>query len=99
MTTQEKLARLKNYQTRYECVMTNGNQTYLLAYSSGRSRDNMLKIVRSRGERIVEITHSESITFGTKVADGAVCGDWKIKFTGRTQRDCILEGEHPFIAD
>ena len=25
------------------------------------------------------------------------CGDWLIGFTGRTQRQAIIEGEHPFI--
>jgi hypothetical protein len=99
MTQQEQLARLKNYRTRYECTMTDGNQTFLLAYSPGRSRQDMLNIARKHGQRIVDITKSENITFAKKVAEGAMCGDWKIRFTGRTQRDCILEGEKPFIEE
>jgi hypothetical protein len=111
MTTQQRLARLKNRQTLYECVAkhrTTG-QTVLIMYSAkSKSRffagisDNESK----RGVQLVKLTGTERLEYA---ADPEVkrlwsqfigtMGDWLIGFTGRTQRECILESEEPYIGD
>ncbi len=102
MTKSEQLARLTNRATRYELALINGDTRILVMYSHGRARHDLLKCCRTHGEAIVALacpTGEELLTFAPKAADGAKIGPWSIRFTGRTQREAIIEGELPFIGD
>jgi hypothetical protein len=93
-TMEEKLARLKNYRTRYEVAMTNGSERYLVVYMSARSFRRLLSAVQEKLEKIVAIAKADVWMDGK---GGLTAGDWKIAFTGRTQREAILGGELQFI--
>jgi TnpA family transposase len=98
-TMEAKLARLKNYATRYELAMTRGSESYLVTYATSRSRGTIFKAVARFGPKVVALTGDEELHFARKSADGATTGEWTIRYTGRTQRDAILGGELPFIGD
>lgn len=103
MTTTEKLARLKNYHTRYELIASNGTQTVLLAYTSRKSRQGLVSAIRqdSRRSDVAKLIGGENTIFhvGKCAADGFTAGAWTIRFSGRTQRDAILLGEHEYVSD
>lgn len=99
-TLQDRLARLKNYSTRYELLAIHRDYKVLLCYTSRRTRAGVVDAIRNRGAELVALTGSENFTFGKNATDGVRLGEWTIKFTGRTQRECIIQDdEYPFILD
>lgn len=104
-TLQSKLSRLKHYATRYELVASRGTgpdrESYLIAYTSRNNRRGLWAAITdsNRVDKLVKLTGSKSIDFGKRAADGGTMGDWTIRFSGRTQRECYLEGELPYIGD
>lgn len=50
-------------------------------------------------DAFVKPTGDNGITWATRAADGGRMGAWTIRFTGRTQRDAIINGELPYIED
>jgi len=99
MTKTQQLERLRHYATRYELVAVKGDRTVLVTYTSQKSRDGIYSSAQHRGEALAKLTGTETITFAKKAKDGAEMNGWKINFSGRTQRDAICNGEHPFILD
>ena len=98
-TVMERLTRLQRYATCYELAIRHADgRTYLLAYCGSKSRETVFRIARKHGTRIVEVTGVDQIFFAKRSADGAIVGDWRIVWTGRTERDAITNGELPFIA-
>jgi hypothetical protein len=95
----DSLARLTNYHTRYEVVATNMHRTILAGYTSRKSRSGLLATVRMHSEAWVELTGDNALSWGRRASDGAAIGEWVIRFSGRTQREAIIEGELPFIAE
>lgn len=97
----ERLARLKNYATRYEIRGTNTEtgQTVLIGYTAQKSRAGILAMCRKNGAEIVARLRGDSLEFGKRAADGATLGHWRIGFSGRTQREAIIAGELPFFLD
>ena len=100
MTTEEKLARLKNRHTRYEIVLTNGTDTnYLVLYTAQHSQSGLRAAVRQRYDAILVITGGEA-PFAAKRSDVFKGRERRCFFSGRTQREAIIEGELPFgLAD
>jgi hypothetical protein len=94
-----KLARLHNRRTAYELVAVNGDQRVLVCYSVERSRNAMFRACCKRGEALVALTGAERCTFAKRSADGLSMGAWSIRFSGRTQRECYIEGELPYIGN
>ena len=100
MTANERLvrlARLTNRGTYYELAAILGDQRRLVAYTQRRSRSGMLAACRNRAVLLIALTGAENLQFGKRTVDGATMGDWQIRFTGRTERDAIMEGELPYI--
>ena len=100
MTTQDRLnrlARLYNRATCYELAAINVERRVLIAYCGRRSRSGLLAACRNRGALVIALTGSENIEFGKRASDGATMGPWQIRFTGRTERDAIMEGELEYI--
>ena len=93
-----KLERIKNYSTRYEMVMTDGDVTLLVCYTPRRNRAGFLDAIRSRGLSIKNITQSEAFDL-EKDLSARLGNGWIVKFSGRTQREAIIEGEHTFIGE
>lgn len=102
MTTTQKLERLYNRATRYEVVAEHPDgRRYLIGYTSP-TRPGMLRMIRQNGQAVVDrlgLTQAAVMTWGGKGRLGhfATIGDWKVRFTGRTQRDAIIGGEVEFV--
>ncbi len=100
----KRLARLYNLPTLYECVAVNGPRTVLLFYGDSKSKAGFVRWTRrdnpKYAQRLVDLTDSKLIDW-VKPFRGTVgtMGEWTIKFSGRTQRDAYVEGEHPFLMD
>ena len=104
-TLEAKLSRLKNYSTRYELVASRGTgpdrESYLIAYTSRNNRQGLWAAVtqESRVHKLIALTGDKEIHFAKRAGDGATMGEWTIRFSGRTQRECYIEGELPYIGD
>jgi hypothetical protein len=93
-----KLERLKNYHTRYEVIMERGTERVLVVYMHNQS-------YRRLREAVVEKINPIQTFAGASVYEEAMgrgkrslaAGDWRIRFSGRTQREAILQGELPFV--
>jgi len=57
------------------------------------------QVIMAHGKKLVAIAGATRFTFAARARDGARIGDWTVRFTERTQRDCLLEGELDFIED
>lgn len=106
MNTQEKLAALHNRATRYEVVAIKqepiGETRVLIGYTARHSRHGLLAACRQRGEVMIKALglNDTSMLFPAKrAADGFDIDKWSIRFSGRTQRDAILEGELQYVGD
>ena len=100
MTTEDKLARLKNRNTRYEIVLTNGTDTkFLVLYTAQHSQSGLRAAVRQRYDAILVLTGGEA-PFAAKRSDVSNGNEWRCFFSGRTQREASIAGELPFgLAD
>lgn len=102
MTTTEKLNRLHNGPTRYELVAEKGDERILIAYSMRTGRRALLTAAQKHGHALLAMMKLDDNTkfeFLKPAAKGAKVGDWTIRFSGRTQRDAISNGELPWIVD
>jgi hypothetical protein len=99
--TTERLDSLRNRATLYELAMIRGEERILIAYSQRKGRRDIFKAVAAdhRVRQVTARTGTDQIDFAKRTADGATMGGWAIRFTGRTQRDAIIEGELPYIGD
>jgi hypothetical protein len=99
MTTEEKLARLKNRNTRYEIVLTNGtNAKYLVLYTAQHSQSGLRAAVRQRYGAVLAVTGGEC-PLAAKRSDIFKGNEWRCFFSGRTQREAIIAGELPFASE
>lgn len=93
---QSRLAALQNRATRYELVATDGTRTVLAGYTR-KGRRGLLSMLAAHANDWEALTGDTGLTWAKKAADGATMGAWKIKFSGRTQRDALLATELPFF--
>lgn len=96
--TLERLERIKNRQTAYELTITHPDgRKFLVCYSCRQGREAIFDAVSNedRVAAIVKLTGDGDIHFAPRAADGATMGDWSIRFSGRTQRECILGSGGP----
>ena len=90
-----KLARIKNRHTRYEVVLTNGVDTYLVMYTPQHSKRGVMAVARERYHHILHITGSMIPCIADR-GDVFHGNEWRVLFSGRTQRECYLSGVYPF---
>jgi hypothetical protein len=96
MTTEEKLARLKNRCTRHEVVLTNGTDTkFLVLYTAQHSNRGLIAAIRQRYDAILAKTCGE-LPYAVKPDQKFAGNEWRCFFSGRTQREAILAGELEF---
>lgn len=100
-TLLEKLNRLKYYATRYEVAATHPDvRRVLIGYTGRKGRAGLCGLItdrRERAEAIVKLCGAETFHTAKRARDGATCGEWKINFTKRTQREAYIEGELPYV--
>ncbi len=89
--------------TRYEIVAKHDDgRTLLVSYAGGSpSRMRLLRAMQAHGDKLIavlEIGEHDQITFGTKPRPHAKVNGWSVAYSGRTQRDCRIQGEHLFFA-
>lgn len=102
MDRSTRLAQIHNRSTRYEVVADNGTTRVLIGYTIHRSRHGLLTVMRRDGAALVsalQIGETDQITAGKNAAAGFTCttasGTWSMRFSGRTERDCIMDSELP----
>jgi len=97
-----KVAALVNYPTRYEVVLSNGQTSYLVAYTARKSRRGLMSCIRQHGPailRITELSESARFTFNGSIAQLGE-NNWTVRFSGRTQRDALCtRSELQFVED
>lgn len=102
-----RLKSLQNYHTRYEVVGEHADgRKYLAGYTSRRNRTGLIKMVQQNGEAWLKMLGDCDLKVEKKDRQGRttadhqlVAGEWRFYFTGRTQRECYIEGETAFILD
>ena len=101
MTTRDKLIAKCGQVTRYELALCHKDdgRRFLVAYQHNRSRRSLADTYRERLESIEAITGAVEFNWAQRAAGGIFSDAWVIKFTQRTQRDAIAQGELPFIMD
>lgn len=105
-TITAKLARLHNRGTAYELAMSRTlpdgtKDARLVAYTPRRNRNGLFDACcdKRRVDYLMKLTGSDNLRFGKRVVDGATMGEWTVNFSGRTQREAIIEGELPYVGD
>jgi hypothetical protein len=97
---ESRLLRLKNRRTRYELVAEHPDGRRLLVrYTSRLGRRGLFDALQQDSARLCAVLGADAIHFGTRAGDGGTMGEWKIRFTGRTQREAIIDGELQFYAE
>lgn len=89
---QRRLQRLKNYATAYEIEIRHSTdgRVHRICYSARHSRRGLLNAIQTAAEHIVKVTGTDNMYIEKKASDGVKIGDWRVKFSGRTERECIL---------
>ena len=93
MSTLEKLEDLKYYSTTYEIVLTDGKTSKLISYGR-KGRRSLIEAVQNKGSEILDMVNV-SDDFQGKITTTSIdlSGGWYAKFSGRTKRQAIIEGE------
>jgi hypothetical protein len=99
---QRQLERIKHYATRYEVRLTlPDGRAMLVCYTPRKSKAGLLDALQSRGEAILAHlprgTEDSGLTYDNAIQGFVLGNGVSAAFSGRTQRDCILTGELPFI--
>lgn len=84
------------YPTKYEVILTDGVTTYLVRYRWRRTGQALREEMRDIGPAIVRMFGIETWKMASKERIDLSPGNWRIQFSGRTQREAI-QAEHPFF--
>ena len=101
MTVQEQLARLHRRATKYEVILVHRDHPSILVLYTGRkSKQGLLDALRRHGEHVVKLIGlSEECRVQGRSQELHFDNGWICKFSGRTQREAIVNGERPFCLD
>ena len=99
MTKQEQLARLHNRLTSYEIVAVHADgRRVLIGYSVGKSKNGIYRMMTKNGPlNGARLGLADDARMSGLPASKVQVGPWVVAYTGRTQRDAIIEGELPWI--
>ena len=92
---------LHNRPTRYELIAQSGEARVLIMYCVRTGRHTILESIRKHGPALLTLVAARSddvFSWCKPASAGAMLADWNIRFSGRTQRDCI-GSELPWIGD
>lgn len=98
LTDQQKRKRLHNRPTAYELIAEYGETSVLIMYCGATSRRTIMQCVHKHADALIALTGHKSIVFCKPASLGATLGPWRIRFSGRTQREAI-GSELPWIGD
>ncbi len=87
--------------TRYELIAERGETRILISYSMRTGRHALLTSAQKHGPALISmmgLDDKAQITFLKPARLGAKIGEWSIRFSGRTQRECI-GSELPWIGN
>ena len=88
-----RLEEIKNLYTRYEVVLARQTgEKVLVGYTGRKSRKGLLNALRRHPDAVIELVGGENVATFTKEGLSFSSG-WTAKFSGRTERDAILQGE------
>lgn len=96
-TLKRRLEALKYRTTLYELVIEKDGKRYLAGYCR-KGRNGLFGMLAKNAEKIAAL-FGDTVTFAKRASDGAYINGWHVHFTGRTERECIIEGELPFVCD
>ena len=100
MTTQagiERLERMKYRVTLYELVVTIPDHPTMLAGYGRHGQSGILSLLRKNGEAWSKhIADNDTVTFA-KGGRSCQFGKLEFRFSGRTEREAIMEGPLPFF--
>ena len=93
----ERLEQLKYRPTLYELVVTSPDHTPMLAGYGRHGQSGMLSLLRKNGEAWAKhIADNDPVTFA-KGGRSCQFGKLEFRFSGRTEREAIMEGPLPFF--
>lgn len=90
---------MRNYSSRYEVIAERQGEKILLGYTRRKSREGLWAVITREfvSKPLVKLTGDENIHFAKKASEGGFMGPWQIHFSGRTEREAVLAGEHKKI--
>lgn len=98
-----RLDALANRPTLYEAVVVRGDgRCALLAYCPAKTKGALARVLASRASLVQQFVRAPVGTPATPVAGfpEIVLGRWgRVELSGRTKRDAICDGEHPYVGD
>lgn len=98
-TDYSKRERLLRQPTRYELIAELGERRVLIAYCMRQGRHTLLTAAQKHGQALIDfmgIGPEARIEFLKPASAGARIGEWRIRWSGRTQRDAV-GSELPWI--
>jgi hypothetical protein len=96
-----RLQSLHNRYTNYEVAIIHPNGVRCLVAYTSKTRDALIRALRDdrRASYLVRFAGSENFHIAKPASAGVTLGEWSIRFTGRTERQAILEGELPYFKE
>ncbi len=95
-----RIARLKNRDTLYEAEIVRADGARVLLAYCRKSGSGLREALRKRTEAVVRFLGGpKAITWGRGTAPVEIEGGGSIRFSGRTERDAIVEGELPYVGN
>ena len=93
----ERLGQLKYRPTLYELVVTSPDHPTMLAGYGRHGQTGMLSLLRKNGEAWAKhMSNNDQVTFA-KGGRSCQFGKLEFRFSGRTEREAIMEGPLPFF--
>ena len=99
MTKGEKLESLRNRPTKYELIAVSPENQPVLAGYCSHGKNNILSMLRKNGEQWASRIKADDMVTFAKDGRSAQLGQWKVYFSGRTQREAIILGELPWFVN
>ena len=91
-----RIERLKHYSTKYEAVMSHTDGRKMLFCYAPKSRASLLRYLDKHATVLVGVAQADRVYPGEQRGEAFRLGQWAVAFTGRTQRECIQDGELPW---
>ena len=85
--------------TLYELIIENGDQRILLSYTDRQTRRMLYTILCQHRDRLRTLTGVIDVAFAKRASDGATIGEWRVRWSGRTQREAYTTGRLQWIGD
>ena len=94
-----KLEKLRRHSTRYELIAQFPDGKVILAGYTKFGKMNILDMLRNHNEFWLQFLSEDDKVVFAKNGRSVQLGSIRVSFSGRTQRQAILEGELPFLGD